>query len=308
LLFAKALLSREQGDYLFRLVESKLAWLEQSGVVSHRRQLGGQGEPFRIYYTGDNKPSDALLEPFLLFGPGTVVFVQGDVAAAFGRFDDYPAPYYAGAKIQAPETLGTYCSSGFGGLSSNGSHYLLTAYHCIHPADPRMWTWSNHLIGSAGSHDPKWDVTYIRASTAPYIYSGTSLGDNATTSVVGVAGYQYGAQVCGSGSTTYRVCGATVYSRDTWTLTHPATKENYTVSGYLVARGDQYFFAKGDSGGPIYTPSGSSGALARGIYSAFPTASQTTCPSHVTTSNCYSQALTPDLAAVANEQQLNFAR
>ncbi len=47
LLFAKALLSREQGDYLFRLVESKLDWLEQNGVVSDRRELGGRGEPFR---------------------------------------------------------------------------------------------------------------------------------------------------------------------------------------------------------------------------------------------------------------------
>jgi len=45
LLFAKALLSREQGDYLFRLVESKLDWLEQNGVVSDRRELGGQESP-----------------------------------------------------------------------------------------------------------------------------------------------------------------------------------------------------------------------------------------------------------------------
>jgi hypothetical protein len=75
--FRPALLTRAQVRSLGRIWQQRHQWLADHGVRSSvagpDRQAGGR---FTVgYHPKDPPPDPCLLEPFLVYGPGTVVFV-----------------------------------------------------------------------------------------------------------------------------------------------------------------------------------------------------------------------------------------
>lgn len=87
--FAPAVLSRRQAQILRELISSKAEWLKVHGIRVGSSGIGA-GEPYSIGYAG-NEPSAQTIEPFLIFGPGTVRFVQEPPPVPLSReADTYP--------------------------------------------------------------------------------------------------------------------------------------------------------------------------------------------------------------------------
>jgi hypothetical protein len=84
--FGDAVLSRRQVRTLGELVRQRKDWLEARGISpqaygpsSDRSGVGWHGGPFELMYDGPGEFDDEAQEPFLLYGPGTVIFKRGRV-------------------------------------------------------------------------------------------------------------------------------------------------------------------------------------------------------------------------------------
>ncbi len=81
--FKTAQLSRREIDRLYEIWRVKKGWLAAHGVIASCAMDAGPagGYRFQMCNTGSNqKPSSALLEPFLIFGPRTASFLAGDIS------------------------------------------------------------------------------------------------------------------------------------------------------------------------------------------------------------------------------------
>ena len=72
--FEPALLTARQEGQLQALIGQRQQWLIDHGVQVSAYGANGQGGPYFIGYAEWVRPSDALLQPFEIFGRGTVVF------------------------------------------------------------------------------------------------------------------------------------------------------------------------------------------------------------------------------------------
>lgn len=72
--FLPALMSYTQEGQLTDLVKARTQWLTDHGVEISFFGGGGRGGPYEIGYAEHNPPDNSLLQPFEIFGPGTVVF------------------------------------------------------------------------------------------------------------------------------------------------------------------------------------------------------------------------------------------
>jgi hypothetical protein len=76
-----ALLTDQQVEVLDNLVREKRDWLLGHGIDVRLWGPADDGSHYRIIYRGDEAISDPLVEPFMLYGPGSVAFVSGEVSS-----------------------------------------------------------------------------------------------------------------------------------------------------------------------------------------------------------------------------------
>ncbi len=172
------------------------------------------------------------------------------------RDDDW-APWKGGA-TNVNTNQGTACTAGFGVRGSNGASYILTAAHCGQVGD-RIQDGSGEYIGNVGPRHQDHDVELIPTSSVDgRVYVG-SPNDNVTAAVEGWGWTFVGEYLCQSGVTSSRQLGGPVCNLKV--LFYWADREDLVeaeqTEGRSAARG-------GDSGGPVYSVSGSGGLIAKG--------------------------------------------
>jgi hypothetical protein len=170
------------------------------------------------------------------------------------REDDW-APWSGGAQIR---NGGSYCTSGFGVRNNANARYILTAAHCGQTGN-RITDGQGEWIGNVGPRHQDHDIALIPTSNVDdQIYVGGS-NSNASRVVDGWDWTFVGEYLCQSGVTSAFQTGGPVcnikvlfYYNDREDLV-----EAEQTDGQQAARG-------GDSGGPIYSNSGSGGVIAKG--------------------------------------------
>lgn len=311
--YEKALLSAHQATALTKLVTKRRADLKRAGLNTTAWGTRKPGGPFIISYEGPKAPDPALLESFTLFGAGTVQFARGG-AVSLGRFND-TSPFYGGGRIKGPNLTPTnrpQCSSGFGALSNNGLHYLLTAAHCVQQRDTRFWTFSDLLIGDYVAWDNYLDTAYIKTNTLPRIFDGAYPDDSQIKSVVGMKSPHSGDLVCTSGSYVRAVCNARTECCVTYSTDNIYSGQEFCcVDGWQVVQNSHSAMATpGDSGGPIFSnTNGNTQAIAQGTISAADSNSLVRCPSFMPAGiYCYYTIFFADISRVAAARHLDFTR
>lgn len=256
-----------------------------------------------------------LKNRFDRYGDGSVLVGQGDPIHVASRFDD-TAPFYGGNRINSAN--GTFkngavghsiCTSGFGGKSlANNRRYVITAFHCVQPGDPRFWTAGGTLIGSASDLDSGHDLAFVPVSgTLPWVWVGplTPISSEFTKRVTDVKKPVVGDHICTSGSFSGARCYATVINSGHYTLsTDWAGQGSYDAYLY-IADGDNgtEMVAEGDSGGPVLITHGDT-VTAVGIISALGTGQLVSCVGDGTV--CSSRVYFADIYTEAVEHQLDL--
>jgi hypothetical protein len=301
------LFTAQQVQALFALVHSKAPGLRAAGTLVQQWQPGPDGQPFEVHYTG-KAPAAASVQQLQVFGPGTVRFVRDRGATvSLTRNADTP-PYYGGALVR--NKVGAECSTGFGTISPNRVTYMLTAGHCVNPNDHRMFTGAGRLVGNADQGDRDLDMAYIKTSAAPRIFDGALGAGEFSKLVIGNFGYSQGVSVCTSGAVMHTVCNNRIVGPAEWYVYNAFTQTYYTARGYRIGNvDDKPMVANGDSGAPVFSiwQSGSSGQVAaRGVVSGAPSNFETSCPTSLPRSRCYTQANVVDTGAIQNRRNLAF--
>ncbi|MFK3981917.1 hypothetical protein ACI2K4_16265 [Micromonospora sp. NPDC050397] len=171
-------------------------------------------------------------------------------------------PYWGGALILG----GGACTSGFGVRGLNGAaRYLLTAAHC---GGGQWTTGTGAVIGNTLANATReYDGELILTNAGYSVYEGPSFasGDtNVGRTITGPSSNHVGNAVCTGGSFSGTACG--------WSVV--ALNQSFDIEGFGTIRGLVQAEAanrvagigNGDSGGPVYVQSGTSGT-ARGIIS-----------------------------------------
>ncbi|RKR87444.1 hypothetical protein BDK92_1720 [Micromonospora pisi] len=171
-------------------------------------------------------------------------------------------PYWGGALILS----GGACTSGFGVRGLNGAaRYLLTAAHC---GGGQWTTGTGAVIGNTLANATReYDGELILTNAGYSVYEGPSFasGDtNVGRTITGPSSNHVGNAVCTGGSFSGTACG--------WTVV--ALNQSFDIEGFGTIRGLVQAEAanrvagigNGDSGGPVYVQSGTTGT-ARGIIS-----------------------------------------
>jgi hypothetical protein len=203
----------------------------------------------------------------------------------FGRIDDR-APWSAGGRAMIRVSDGgserwSACSLGYGLRDPRTMReYAVTAAHCFdEAADATAWNGSRRAqIGHWSAMSLLLDVAYVATDGSPegrgtsaHVWSG-GVGDGRqrARTVTGSSPTVKGMWVCGSGAATGENCGIKVSDVDVMQLaTLPRSGATYTVRhtarGYRTDRG--VASGSGDSGGPVFAPSGPGpdGAQAVGV-------------------------------------------
>jgi hypothetical protein len=146
------------------------------------------------------------------------------------------------------------------------SNYLLTAAHC----GEGLWSAGDgtNIGNTIPTRDVSRDAELIATSVGAHVYTGGSIQGEAAQSsrnVVGASSTRTGDWVCTSGSFSEEICNIQV----------TATGESVNVGGFGTVRdlawaegqADQAVAGNGDSGGPVFSLSGSN-AVARGRMTA----------------------------------------
>jgi hypothetical protein len=175
------------------------------------------------------------------------------------------APFWGGARIVNADN-GAGCSSGFA-VTSGGVNYLLTAGHCGRPGGGWYNGDRSRFIGTATRENVAHDLLLVPTSAAGRIYDGgVGVGEFSK----GVVGWDWaipGEYVCQSGSVSGAVCGIRNTNSFQYTLCDTDPYGNYECYSDLILaqKTDGGLAARhGDSGGPVFTLSGTSNVVAKG--------------------------------------------
>ncbi|MGA5302574.1 peptidase [Nucisporomicrobium flavum] len=171
------------------------------------------------------------------------------------RDDDW-SPWKGGATI-VNTTRSTACTSGFG-VRNGSAGYLLTAAHCGQGGD-RFQDARGEFIGNVGPRNQDHDVELVPTSAVDgYVYIGNP-DDNLVGLVEGWGWTFVGEYLCQSGVSSSRELGRPVCNLKV--LFFYADREDLVeaeqTEGQPAAR-------PGDSGGPVYSISGSGKIVAKG--------------------------------------------
>lgn len=195
--------------------------------------------------------------------PGQPIFVdpvsQGAVAS--GRAAD-SAPWFGGDKIVGSLA----CSSSFG-FHDNASHYYtVTAAHCgynpgtvYYQNGAKFGTVTSYQWGGSNTDAA---LVQTNGSTSSYVWADPNQTSRAITSVA--ASDPVGGLICTDGAAALEVCSVRIDGTG-----QTVTYNNHTITGAVAAHSLQGLgaFAEGNSGGPVYTATGTTGE-ARGIVDA----------------------------------------
>ncbi len=183
-----------------------------------------------------------------------------------GRTADL-SPHWGGAQIWNQQT-GNPCSSGFTTYNLFGVRGSTTAAHCGAANAPWWTAWTTNPsyflgYGWGNTSFPTQDFQWIHASGPTYtnvIY--TDPGSPSSRNVTGKADPVLSSTVCASGAATRASCSPVVTSTNASLCDDWGCTPNLA---YAVANPWSAIATSGDSGGPVYTRSGSTNAIARGL-------------------------------------------
>lgn len=184
-----------------------------------------------------------------------------------GRQSDYP-PYWGGARMYSyGQTPPSGCTTGFGGYSTNGRHYLLGALHCSNlgagASDRVVYNGDVQRIGTWNNWYDIMDVGFIGDGGGAVVDTDNWAYDGAWNStwgkeVTAATNPSFNKSLCTSGSYSGIICGLTI--RDSlprsWNICNINSTHCYYAEGWPA--GDvQNLFAtsaggKGDSGAPAW--------------------------------------------------------
>lgn len=195
-----------------------------------------------------------------LRGLSGVRLVESSLART-SRLNDTPkGGHWGGARITSALKN---CTAGFSVVRrSNGQRGSVTAGHC--GGVGTLWKSGSHYYGttSVRTNYPDYDQALLTGSTYGAKIWTDGPGDTANTRTVKGGGDPgVGTVVCQSGSFSSSLCGITVRS----TSAKYCDTDGCTTYVIRATRGGQIAIIGGDSGGPVYTRSGSTGATIRGI-------------------------------------------
>ncbi|MFD1044709.1 hypothetical protein ACFQ1S_03425 [Kibdelosporangium lantanae] len=181
--------------------------------------------------------------------------------------DDTPR-YFGGGAIKNNDGVG-YCTAGWS-VTAGGTSYMLTAGHCGRPGG----TWNNGsgnlYFGTAKYEVPEHDLLLIQASVSGRMWDGAR---NALEFSKGVVGSDYnfpGEMLCTSGMVTRALCN--FQTGDNFQASYCATDAyGHDECYYDLLLADQLDYLEagqpGDSGGPVFSLSGTTHVIAEGIIS-----------------------------------------
>jgi streptogrisin D len=189
-----------------------------------------------------------------------VQLVESSLARA-SRLNDTPkGGHWGGARITSALKN---CTAGFSVVRrSNGQRGSVTAGHC--GGVGTLWKSGSNYYGttSVRTNYPDYDQALLTGSAyGPKMWTDGP-GDSANTRTVKGGGDPgVGTVVCQAGSFSTSLCGITVRS----TSAKYCDTDGCTTYVIRATRGGQIAIIGGDSGGPLYTRSGSTTATIRGI-------------------------------------------
>jgi hypothetical protein len=251
--------------------------LERSaGVEITSVAIPPEGAALRVGVESGRRPIDGqAIAAKLSAGVGVPVSVVPEGRSRpFGRSDDR-APWSAGGTAMIRVNDGGSarwfaCSLGFGLRDPHTMReYTITAAHCFdEAADATAWNGSRRVpIGDWSAMSLALDVAYVATDgssespgTSGHVWSG-GVGDRhqRALTVTGISPTVKGMWVCGSGAGTGENCGIKVSDVDVMQrATLPRSGATYavrhTARGYRADGG--VAAGSGDSGGPVFAPSG----------------------------------------------------
>jgi len=258
-----------------------------AGVEITSVAIPPEGAGLRVGVDAEGRPIDVRAAAAKLGAGAGVpvrVVIEGP-SRPFGRIDDR-APWSAGGRAMIRVNDGgserwSACSLGYGLRDPRAMReYTVTAAHCFdEAADATAWNGIRRApIGDWSAMSLALDVAYVatdgssegRGTSAQVWSGGVGDGHEGVRTVTGSSPTVKGMWVCGSGAATGEHCGIKVSDADVIQVaTLPRSGATYTVRhtarGYSTDRG--VASGSGDSGGPVFAPSGPGpdGARAVGV-------------------------------------------
>jgi len=183
-----------------------------------------------------------------------------------GRYDD-TSPFYGGARILNAYN-GAGCTAGFA-VTNGWSNFLITAGHCGHPGGGWYNGNRNSFIGNANTEHINYDLLLIPTNSSGRIFDGASGNPYSTRWISGFDRVYPNEWMCVSGATTGNVCSIQADTTQVYSYCSSDAYGNWECYGDMFrgwSRSGAVAVQPGDSGGPVYSVSGSNG-IAKGIIS-----------------------------------------
>ncbi|WP_146104074.1 chymotrypsin family serine protease [Nonomuraea solani] len=186
-----------------------------------------------------------------------------------GRLND-SSPFYGGMRLNNNDN-GAFCTAGFG-VVAGGAEYLLTAGHCGRINGSHNNGNDSIFVGTATHEHVAHDLLLISTNAGSRIWDGGVPGGLNTGGefTKGVAGWDWaysGEFVCHSGSRSGAVCSIQNSGNFTATTCGNDVYGNYECYSDLIyseRTNGSPACQGGDSGGPVFTLSGTANVVAKG--------------------------------------------
>ncbi|MEV5573215.1 hypothetical protein AB0L06_24490 [Spirillospora sp. NPDC052269] len=236
-------------------------------------QVAGSLRGDGLVLTTNNKTKALAAQAKTISGV-PVSYVEGDVPSVAGRYDDSPS-YYGGGAILNDDIKGDNkyrCTAGWAVSDGSGHSYLLTAGHCGRVGGGwhnGAWTTdgTGRWIGRAVRENVEHDLLLIDADSQGRMWDGSWRGDF-TKGVIGWDWAYANEWVCQSGSTSGAVCGiqnTTNFTYVGWFKPDAYGNSEWYTDLVVARRTDGGQPAHlGDSGGPVFSTSGTYDVVAKG--------------------------------------------
>lgn len=217
-------------------------------------------------------PAQQIVKGAQVDVPVTITTGSTTIEPASTRTDDF-APWNGGGRWESWRNgaARAACTTGFGTKNNAGERFVLTAAHCGTPPDYARQGLGGTLeyMGPFYQQSVAYDLAIIRANGSALIFDGGT----STSTTKNVAGWAYWASnqlVCQSGVTSGTVCGIRQQNSTDVVMgcCDSDGDQGYTIRGLIRSPRDGGGVAVrgGDSGGPVFTISGTN-VIAKGITS-----------------------------------------